>query len=142
MIANCIRNHLAYYVVHCYTIIDKEERIVLMDTRKEERIVLMDNSLQNYHDRIRRLMEGVNKLQQSVQSFANGLGIDSSEELSPNAQSIVDNIDVSQFNAVQPTETVENFNDIRQDVQDISEIVNGIDIDELMANVNTEAMIP
>lgn len=113
-----------------------------MDNRKEERIVLMDNSLQNYHDRIRRLMEGVNKLQQSVQSFANGLGIDSSEELSPNAQSIVDNIDISQFSAVQPTETVENFNDIRQDVQDISEIVNGIDIDELMANVNIDAMMP
>ena len=102
----------------------------------------MDNNLQNYHDRIRRLMEGVNKLQQSVQSFANGLGIDTSEELSPDAQSLVDSIDISNFGAVQPTETVEIFNDVRQDVQDISEIVNGIDIDELMANVNTEAMIP
>lgn len=102
----------------------------------------MDNNLQNYHDRIRRLMERVNQLQQSVQAFANGLGIDASEEFSPDAQSLVDSIDISNFGAVQPTETVENFNDVRQDVQDISEIVNGIDIDELMANVNTEAMIP
>lgn len=102
----------------------------------------MDNNLQNYHDRIRRLMESVNQLQKSVQSFANGLGIDTSEELSPNAQSLVDNIDISNFGAVQPTETVENFKDVRKDAQDVSEIVNGIDIDELMANVNTEAMIP
>lgn len=116
----------------------------------------MDNSLQNYHDRIHRLVESVNQLQKSVQSFANGLGIDVSEELSPNAQSIVDNIDISNFgplqptetvenanfSPVQPTETIENFKDVRQDVQDVSEIINGIDIDELIANVNTEAMVP
>lgn len=102
----------------------------------------MDNNLQDYHDRVRRLMESVNRLQESVQSFASNLGIDTTQSQSANAQSLVANIDISNFGAIQPTETAEHFEDVRKESENVADIVNGIDIDELMANVNTEAMIP
>lgn len=99
----------------------------------------MNNNLQEFHDHIRMLMDGVSRLQESVQEFADSSGLDMSKPQTSNAQSLVDNIDISNFGAMQSTQQFENVKDATKNVSDI---VNGINIDELMANVDTSAMMP
>lgn len=86
----------------------------------------MSNEL--YHERINRLLEGAKRLHESVQTFADNV---ENYQIAPtheapviDAQALANDISV-------------NFDDVKQASQETSQIIDGIDIDALLADASS-----